>query len=809
MYFPGLAQNLADIFPIGFGKPCTMLLHHLLLIYRNIRRFRSPFFINLIGLSTGLACTLLIYLWVNDEWSVDKFHKNDRRLFQIMGNQENEGKIQTLTTSPMKLAGLLRDEMPEVAAAVTATPPNWFPKFTLNAGAEPVKGVGKFVSPDFFKLFSYPFLQGDKNQALKDKNAIIISEKLAQNLFGTGEIALGQSLKWEMAGLNKQCIVTGVIKNLPAQASEPFDFILSFESFVDIIGRDESWNPVFNTYVLLKEGANAEQFNNKIADFVKRKNPGAKVTLFVKPYSENYLYGQYENGLQAGGRIEYVRLFSIIALFILVLACINFMNLSTAKAAKRMKEVGVKKALGAGRGTLIMQHLGESTAITLLAFIGAILLVALLLPAFNNLTGKQLGFNWDKNLFFGALGIALFTSLLAGSYPAFYLSGFKPIGVLKGQLSTSVAELWTRKGLVIFQFAVSILFMVSMMVIYQQIEFVQNKNLGYNKDNLLYFEMEGKATANPEGFLEALRKVPGVVSASNMLTNIVMGPGGNTPNINWKGKKIAFQNSGISYDMIETLGLEMLAGRTFSRDFSSDTTKLIFNEEAIAVLGLSEPVVGQVIPFNDKNVEILGVVKNFHLQSLHEPVKPMYFRFDRQYAVTVMVRIAPGTDEKTLAALTQFYKDYNPGYVLDYTFLDQTYQAQYVAEKRVGLLSRYFGGLALLISCLGLFGLAAFSAERRSKEIGIRKVLGASVASVLRMLSTDFVQMVIIAILLALPIAWYLMDQWLAGFAYRIQLQWWVFAFAALAALGVSLLTLSSQALKAALANPVEALKTE
>lgn len=786
-----------------------MLQHHLLLIYRNVKRFRSTFFINLIGLSTGLACTLLIYLWVNDEWNVDKFHKNDRRLFQIMGNQENEGKIHTLSASPKQLGELLRNEIPEVEKTATVTPPNWFPKFTLNAGQEPLKGVGKFASQDFFQLFSYEFVQGDQNRALADKNAIVISEKLAQHLFGAGQIALGQTLKWEMAGLNKQCIITGVFKNLPSQASEQFDFILSFESFLDIIGRGEDWNPVFNTYVLLKEGAIPEQFNSKIADFIKRKNAGSKVTLFAKPYSENYLFAKYENGVQAGGRIEYVRLFSIIAGFILLLACINFMNLSTAKAAKRMKEVGVKKALGAGRSTLIMQHLGESAAMTLLAFVVAIVLVVLLLPAFNNLTGKQLGLVWDTKLWFGALGIALLTSLLAGSYPAFYLSGFKPIGVLKGQLSTSVAELLTRKGLVIFQFTVSILFLVSMLVIYQQIEFVQNKNLGYNKDNLLYFEMEGKAAANPEGFLSALRKIPGVESVSNMPGNLISGPGGSQPNTLWKGQRLAFQQVGMSFDMIETLGLEMRSGRSFSRDFSSDTAKLIFNEKAIELMGLAEPVAGQVIEFNDRKVEILGVVKNFHLQSLHEPIKPAVFRFDRLYAVTVMLRIAAGSEAKTLAALTQFYKDYNPGYVLDYTFLDQTYQAQYAAEKQVGLLSRYFGGLAVLISCLGLFGLAAFSAERRSKEIGIRKVLGASVASVLRLLSKDFVQLVLLAIVLALPLSWYLMKEWLNGFAYRIELQWWFFALAAVAALSVALLTLSTQAVKAALANPIESLRDE
>jgi len=805
MLFCFLGIKIGPYFTIGFEKTAhTMLHHNLLLIYRNIKRFKHSFFINLIGLSSGLACTLLIYLWVNDERSVDHFHKNDQRLFQVMGNLENEGKVFTQSATPKHLAELLSTEMPEVEMAVTTTPPAWFPKFTLNAQAEPLKGVGKFAGVDFFRLFSYELLQGNKTQVLSDKSAIVISEKLAKSLFNSTENAIGKSLEWDLAGLKKQCTVSGVFKNLPSNASEQFDFVLPFESFLDIIGRGLSWDNLFNTYVVLKKGVDQERFNAKIADYIQRKNPGAKIELFIQPFADNYLYGQYENGVQAGGRIEYVRLFSLIALFILLIACVNFMNLATAKAANRIKEVGIKKAIGARRSTLIWQHLGESTAMTLLSFLVATLLVVLLLPAFNELTGKQLALTWNTNLLLGAFAIAAATSLVAGSYPAFYLSSFKPVAVLKGKLSTSGGELLARKGLVVFQFGISIVFIVAVLVIYQQIEFVQNKNLGYNKNNLLYFEMEGKATTNPEGFLTALRKVPGVESAANMLTNIVVGPGGNMPNIDWKGEKIAFQNVGVSYDMIETLGLEMRSGRPFSRAFSSDTSKLIFNEEAVAVMGLSEPVAGQVIDFAGRKVEILGVVKNFHLQSLHEPVKPFYFRFDRMYAVTVMVRIAAGTEQKTLAGLAQFYKDYNPGFVFDYTFLDQTYQAQYVAEKRVGLLSRYFGALAVLISCLGLFGLAAFTAERRGKEIGIRKVLGAS-----RLLSMDFVRLVMLAMVLALPIAWYLMRAWLAGFAYHIELQSWVFVLAGVAALGIAILTVGYQAIRAAIVNPVDSLRNE
>ena len=419
MLFCFLGIKIGPYFTIGFEKTAhTMLYHNLLLIYRNIKRFKHSFFINLIGLSSGLACTLLIYLWVNDELSVDHFHKNDQRLFQVMGNLENEGKVFTQSATPKHLAELLSTEMPEVEMAATTTPAAWFPKFTLNAQREPVKGVGKFASGDFFQLFSYELLQGSKNQVLRDKSAIVISEKLAKSLFKSNENAIGQSLEWDLAGLKKQCTVSGVFKNLSANTSEQFDFVLPFESFLDIIGRGLSWDNLFNTYVVLNKGVDQERFNAKIADYIQRKNPGAKIELFIKPFADNYLYGQYENGVQAGGRIEYVRLFSLIALFILLIACVNFMNLATAKAANRIKEVGIKKAIGARRSTLIWQHLGESTAMTLLSFLVATLLVVLLLPAFNELTGKQLALSWNTNLLLGALAIATATSLVAGSYPA-------------------------------------------------------------------------------------------------------------------------------------------------------------------------------------------------------------------------------------------------------------------------------------------------------------------------------------------------------------------------------------------------------
>lgn len=790
-----------------------MIHHNLLLFYRSFKRFKNSFFINLIGLSTGLASALLIYLWVADEIGRDKFHENNDRLYQVMEKQQVGEEVLVKYRTAGLVAQTLKEELPEVEYAVSVIQSSWFPKFILlPADGEKQKAVGQFVGKDYFNIFSFDLIQGNSNQVLVDKNAIVISDELAIKLFGTTDDILGKILSLQLAHINKPVTISGIFKTVPGNSSEEFDFLLTFESFKDISPAVLNWgNDGTNTYIVLKTGTEFSSIDKKISGLIERKLPDSGRQLFLKPYADSYLYGKYENGVQAGGRIEYVRLFSIVAAFILIIACINFMNLSTAKATRRIKDVGIKKAIGASRKTLILQYLGESMLMAFLALAIATLIVELILPHFNILSGKALALSFDLRLIAFFLVITVFTGLVSGSYPALYLSGFNPAIVLKGKLHTSISELIVRKGLVIFQYAVSIILIVAVMVVYKQIEYIQNKNLGYNKENIIYIESEGKITENLESFLAELERVPGIEGASSMFGNFVGGYSA-TGGVVWQGKspneKTSFEIMNVNYNLLEMLDIELATGRSFSRDFSSDTTNVIFNQAAIQIMGLTDPL-GQVVQIWGEELEIIGVVKNFHFQSLHEAVRPLFIRLQPKNAPIIMAKIAVGKEKEAIANVEEFYKTNYPGLSFDYTFLDQDYQALYNAEKQVATLAQGFAGLAILISSLGLFGLSAFTAERRIKEIGIRKVLGSSELGIIYLLSGEFSKIVLIAIVLALPVSYMVASNWLADFAFKIELSWWFFAGAGASALIIAWLTVGFQAFKAARRSPVTSLRSE
>lgn len=778
--------------------------------WRHLLKNRQFTFLNLVGLSTGLACALLIYLWVYDEMSFDRFHQKDAQLFQVMENQPLTGGVRTVAETPAPLAEALIKVMPEVEYATVTTPPSWFPKMAIAIGDKHISAAALFAGRDYFNIFSYHLLQGNTSQVLGDKNGMVISEQLALSLFHTTVNVIGKTLEWQIDQFKKPGVITGIFKGTPANSSVQFDVVLSFDAFSELLGMPGTLDGPgpFLTYLAVKKGTNISRFNDKLSAFMTSNSKGAARSLFLKPYGDNYLYGHYENGVQAGGRIGYVKLFTLIAIFILLIACINFMNLSTAKATGRMKEIGIRKSIGANRSTLVMQYLGESLLMSGLALMVALLLVWLFLPQFNDITGKQLAVRPDAGMIAAVLGITLLTGLLAGSYPALYLSGFKPVAILKGKIKNTVGELWARKGLVVFQFAMSVLFIVAVMVVYRQIAYVQAKNLGYDKDHVIYFDAEGRVPANTSDFLAALKRIPGVINASGMVGNVLGGPSLGIP---WKepeggeARVIQFRQFLLNYGMMETLGLEMAAGRVFSRDFGADSMKVIFNEAAIKAMGIQDPV-GKIINLGGVNREIIGVVKNFHFQSLHEEIKPLFFNLDLQGS-TIMIKIQAGMEKQVLGRLAAFYKTYNPGFVFDYKFLDDDYQAQYQAEKRVAALSKYFAGFAVLISCLGLFGLAAFTAEKRRKEISIRKVLGASVSNVVLLLSKDFLKYVTLAIVIATPLAWWIMHRWLNDFAYHIHLGADIFLITGTTMMLITILTVSYQAVKAALINPVKGIE--
>ncbi|HSR16700.1 MAG TPA: ABC transporter permease, partial [Ignavibacteriaceae bacterium] len=517
------------------------------------------------------------------------------QLYQVLGNHNNTGQIVTIESTPDLLAETMAEEIPDIKYAAAVLPAHLIGNFVLADKDKKFKAAGQFAGKDYFNIFSYKLIQGNKNQVLSGKSSIVISQQLALKIFSTAENVIGKTLDWQLLGISEPVVISGVFENPPSNSSAQFDFVLPFEAWKDFsykVGRPINWdNHAPSTYLVLRKGTDIEQFTKKIAGFIKSKYEYSKVTLFTRKYSDSYLYGKYENGVQAGGRIEYVRIFSIIAIFILVIACINFMNLSTAKAGCRLKEVGIKKAVGAGRNSLVLQFMGESLIMAFLSLITAFILVELFLPQFNNITGKQLSLHFDFNFILALLAIALFTGLISGSYPALYLSRFNPIDILKGKSGSSSRELIIRKGLVVFQFCLSVIFIVAVLVVYKQVEFIQSKNPGFDKDNIIYFEKEGNAAENADTFLAELKKVNGVVNASMILSTVV-GSQNTTGGLAWEGKDpdeiIYFEEVCVGYDMLETLGIKMKEGRRFSRNFEADDSKIILNEAAIKVMGLKD-----------------------------------------------------------------------------------------------------------------------------------------------------------------------------------------------------------------------------
>jgi putative ABC transport system permease protein len=787
-----------------------MIRHNILIAYRNSLRYKSSFFINLIGLSTGLACVVLIFLWVNDELRMDQFHAHGDRLYQVLENvDQGTGMITRYSTSG-PTAEAMAAEMPEVEMAVTSTL-QWGSSFVTSIEDKDISATGVYAGADFFRMFSYDLLQGEPKQVLSDKKGIVIDESLAISLFGNSDNVIG---KMVTINHDKQYQVSGVMKDISLNSSHQFNFVISFEGFREENEWVRNWfNTAPQTHVLLKPGTDIAQFNKKIYDLVRTKTEGKANhrSPFVRLESDGYLYGRYENGVLAGGRIDYVKLFSIIATFILLIACINFMNLSTARASRRIKEVGVKKAIGAMRRNLISQYLGESTLTALFSFGVALLIVWALLPKFNEITAKQLTLSIDPTVTVFIIIVVTVTGLIAGSYPALYLSRFSPAAVLKGKLSSLTGEVWARKGLVVFQFVLSIMLIVSVWVVYEQINFIQTRNLGYNKDNIIILSREGNISQKQEAFFNEVRKVPGVVAASASGHDMT-GHNGGTYGVEWTGKnpddRTEFERVTVDYGMIELLDVEMKEGRSFSKDHAAENEKIIFNEAAIAFMDMKDPL-GKKVKLWGEDREIVGVVKDFNFESFHEQVKPLFFFLGPENAGNIMIRIERGKEQETLARLEKFYTTFNPGFPFNYRFLDEDYQELYTAERRVATLSKYFAVLAVLISCLGLFGLAAFTAERRMKEIGIRKILGSSDRGIVYLLSGEFTKMVLIAVAIALPASYYIVTLWLDGFVFRIDVQWWFFACSGLAALFIAWLTVGIQTLRAASVNPTECLRSE
>ena len=789
-----------------------MIRNYFKIAWRNLWKSKSFSIINILGLSMGMACSLMIYLWIEDEYKTDKFHENNKDLFAIYERQYHDGKIDTYFSSPALMADEMKRVLPEVKYACGV---NWDYRYTFQVNDKINKVTGCYAGADFFKMFSFPILQGTTKSALTNPNDIAISRKMAEMFFGSPHKAIGKTIRYEN---RENLAVSAVFENVPASASEKFDYVLNWNLFLKENEWAKEWgNNSPNTYVQLRSDANPDKFESKIERFLDNRNKEQSnafyIRLSMQNFGDTYLYNNFKNGQQAGGRIEYLRLFSIVAIFILLIACINFMNLATARSAKRAKEVGVRKVMGAVKFALIRQFIGEAVLLTFFSTIVSVFAVYLLLPYFNSLTGKQMILPISQPVFaLGIIGLLLFTGILAGSYPAFFLSSLSPIRVLKGSLKFNANATFLRKGLVVFQFVLSIVFMIGMGVIYQQVQYIQTENIGYNRENLISIPLEGDLVGKYSSFKGEALKANGIKSMSSISqnpTNLRNTTGG----LDWMGKdpnvNIQFTFAFTNYDWVKTMDLKMAQGRDFSKDFSTDSVGFIINEAALKRINYKNPI-DQTMTMWGRKGKIIGVLKDFHFTSLHESIKPLVIRLEpRINDGNILIRTEKGKTQEAIDNLEKLFKEFNPNFPFSYKFVDAEYAKLYKSEQMISKLSGYFALLAIIISCLGLFGLAAFTAEQRIKEIGIRKVLGASVSSIVGMLSRDFVKLVLIAAFIAFPIAAWIMSDWLKNFAYHINLGIQIFILAGGAAALIALLTVSYQAIRAALMNPVKSLKTE
>lgn len=589
--------------------------------------------LNLMGLATGIACTFIIYLWVTDELSVDKFHKNGARIFQLMERRNYGGKISISDESSGLLGETVALQIPAVAYSATVAPTAWFQKFALGVGDKIIKANGQYVGKDYFNIFSYKLLEGNSADVLKSNTSIVLSASLAKRLFGTTEHLIGKPVRIQQ---DTTFFVSGIFEDLPANASEQFECLFAYDYYKATQTWVNSWyNLGPHNFVLLRNGANPDAFNKQLSYTIKKNSSDTSRTAFAVPFEDAYLQNSYVHGASVGSKMEYVRLFSIIAIFILGIACINFMNLSTAKAARRFKEVGIKKVVGASRRQLIFQFLSESVLLTFLAMILAAVLVMLFLPRFNIMTGKHLSLIPNFKMLEGALAITLITGIISGSYPALYLSRFSPISILKDKLKTSIGELFVRKGLVIFQFVVTISLIIAVLVVYKQIALIQSVNLGYNKNNILRFNAEGNILKNEQSFVDALKAIPGVVNSSYTAHNLI-GRNFGGDMIDWEGKNpnsfYYFEGMNAGYNFIETMEMQLLEGRSFSKDFGNDSASLVINETAAHTMGMKNPV-GKTVEWFGKKAQIIGLVKDFHFESLHATVQPLYIALEKNSTV--------------------------------------------------------------------------------------------------------------------------------------------------------------------------------
>ncbi len=784
-----------------------MFRNYFFIALRNLARQKLYSLINILGLAVGLACTILIYLWVNDELSYDKFHENGENIYRVVENQFYAGgEIFPVAVTPDPIGKALVDQYPEIENSVRLAGRERTVKYRDKVYSEELL----FASPSIFDVFTFPLLMGDKEKVLSDLYSVVISEKIALKYFGDQD-PMGKQLT---VG-DFDVTVTGVMKTIPSNSHLKFDIAIPFMLFEKEGRKLGEWgNNAYYTYVTLNKNADLNLVNEKIKNIIKENNEGSSTEVYLQPLYDIHLYSgnKFTADIQGHGDIVHVNTFSIIALFVLLIACINFMNLSTARSSKRAREVGMRKVVGAYRHQIIRQFFIESIITAFISLLFSILIVYLTLPFFNDLSGKQILFNQiSANMFLLFFALALVTGFISGVYPALYLSSFKPSKVLKNVDGSSKGGSIFRKTLVILQYSLSIILIISTITVFNQLEYMQNKKLGINKENIAYFGISDDAESKKETLKLLLLKNPNVLSLTTA-GNVPTYYGNSTSSFDWDGKnpedKVLMHFVSIDEDYSETFGIKMAQGRFFEKNRLSDSSGIVINQAALKIIGYDDPIGKRLNMWGD-DFTIIGVTEDFHFKKLDRKIEPLVMRVFGDWNNVMFARISGHNVAQTLNFIETTYKEFSPENPFEYTFLEESFDNLYRAEMRLGKLFTSFSVFAIMISCLGLFGLASFMAERRTKEIGVRKVLGASVSNLTLLLSKEFSKWVIISNLFAWPAAYFLMNQWLVDFAYRIEFPIWIMPLAGIVALGIALLTVSFQTVKASLLNPIKAIKHE
>lgn len=786
-----------------------MLKNYFKIAFRNLKKNRGFTAINIVGLAIGMAAAMLILLWVNFQFGFNKNFPKIENLYAVGSKEATDQDSATWFSTPKPMAAVVKEEIPEVLNVSRLSGTRGF-LFTVGDKKVPA-GIGAFVDSAFLNMFELPLLSGNRNTLLKAPNSIVLSEKLANNLFGTTDV-MGKTIRLDSTNV---LAVTGVIKETESNSIfQGYEYYVPWTLMEKLGFSDSQWgNSSVDLYVEINDKKHLPKIQEQIKDLIPRHSD-VKTVSFLTAFADRYLYNKYENGKVIGGRIEMVKTFTLIAALILLIACINFMNLSTAQSEKRAKEVGIRKVVGAQKKSLVFQFLSESLLLACFSGLIAFILVILVLPAFNDLVGMKFKMPFqDFRFWILFVGFVLFTGFLAGIYPAFFLSSFNPVKVLKGRLHSIQQKINPRKVLVVTQFSIALILIVSTVVIQKQIKHAQDRDFGFEKENLIYVPEVGEITKNVQLIKQELLDQNVAQSVSRLMSPLTERWSG-WNGFTWEGKDpnsiIDFNRQTGDDRVVETMGFTLIAGRDFDlTKFPTDSMAAIINETGAKVMGFQDPI-GKIIDDGGRKFQIIGVIKDFIQESPFEPVKPLVIEGASGWMNNIHIRFNPSlTTIDALKKAETIFKKYNPDFPFDYKFVDEAYAMKFKETQKTGKLAALFAGLTIIISCLGLFGLAAYMAESRTKEIGVRKVLGASVFSVTRLLSKEFILLIGIACLIAFPIAYWAMNKYLNSYTYRINISWEIFAFTAVLALLITILTVSYQSIKAAIANPVDSLRDE